>query len=197
MATDKQIAANRRNALRSTGPRTPEGKAASSRNAARFDLSDRRFILATECPREFERFLGAFYQEHKPATPTEITLVDTMAIARWRLIRLAGFEAGVINHESQTGSPDAAASPLVPGPLASGQLVSDNGPGERAAEAPPLSVPIRTSLSYRRAADSGRSMETMSRSEGRLQHQFNGAFDRLTRLRVLAERTAMRDGQEK
>jgi hypothetical protein len=35
MATEKQIGANRRNAERSTGPRTPEGKAASSRNANR------------------------------------------------------------------------------------------------------------------------------------------------------------------
>ncbi|MBK9171358.1 MAG: hypothetical protein IPM24_28425 [Bryobacterales bacterium] len=34
MATETQIAANCRNAQHSTGPRTPEGKAASSRNAA-------------------------------------------------------------------------------------------------------------------------------------------------------------------
>jgi hypothetical protein len=183
MATEKQIAANRRNALRSTGPRTPEGKAVSSRNAACFDLSDRRFILATECPREFERFLRCFYEEHKPATPTEVTLVDTMAIARWRLIRMAGFEAAVIDHESQSGNFDArlpsrGEALLVPDPVV-----------------PP--TPVRTSLSYCRTADSGRSLQTMSRSESRLQQQFNGAFDRLTRLRVLAQRTAMKDAQGK
>ncbi len=38
MATDKQIAANRRNALRSTGPRTPLGKARSRANSARHGL---------------------------------------------------------------------------------------------------------------------------------------------------------------
>ena len=39
MATERQIAANRANALRSTGPRTPAGRSKSSRNAYRHGLS--------------------------------------------------------------------------------------------------------------------------------------------------------------
>jgi hypothetical protein len=39
MATEKQIAANRANALRSTGPKTPTGRARSGRNAFRHGLS--------------------------------------------------------------------------------------------------------------------------------------------------------------
>lgn len=166
MATDKQLAANRRNALKSTGPRTPEGKAISSRNHTRHDLSDRGFILSSECPQAFEKFLQTFYEEYAPSTPTETTLVDTMAIARWRLIRFAGFEAEIVDHENQSGNLDAGLSPLA---------MPD------AADTPP--VPIRSSLSWRRAADSGRSIETMSRAESRLTHQFNGALDRLQRFR--------------
>lgn len=41
MASEKQIAANRRNALLSSGPKTPEGKKASSRNSFRHGLTAR------------------------------------------------------------------------------------------------------------------------------------------------------------
>lgn len=167
MATDKQITANRRNALKSTGPRSPEGKARSARNGVHHDLSNRHFILASECPLAFEKFLHVFYDEHRPATPTETTLVDTMAIARWRLMRLEGFEAAVIDYEEQS----PAISPL--------------GALDAAPDAAPPPGPVRSSLSYRRAADSGRSIETMSRSAARLQHQFNSALDRLIRFRYM------------
>ncbi len=49
-----------------------------------------------------------------------------------------------------------------------------------------LSVPVRTLLAYRSAANDGRSLELMSRSEARLQTQFNNALDRLQRLRQAA-----------
>ena len=51
MATEKQIAANRRNALKSTGPRTQEGKARSRGNALRHGLS--------VAGREFDRCIGS------------------------------------------------------------------------------------------------------------------------------------------
>jgi hypothetical protein len=154
MASEKQIAANRANASKSTGPRTPLGKAIASRNAARYELLAKTFVLRSECPARFESFIDSFYAEYNPLTPTETALVDTMATARWRLIRMSNLEAAIIDHEYDLDSDSAN-----------------------------LTTPARATLAYRRASDSGRSLELMNRAETRLQYQFNSAFDRLRRLR--------------
>lgn len=156
MATEKQIAANRLNALKSTGPRTTRGKAISSRNAVRYDLLDKGFILESECPNAYDAFAAAFYDEFRPVTPTETALVDIMATARWRLIRMAKFEAGLIDHEYRLNSDPETAS---------------------------LPTAARATLAYLRASSSGRTIENMNRSEMRLQIQFNSALDRLNQLR--------------
>ena len=48
MTSEKQAEANRRNALNSTGPKTPEGKAAVSHNALRHGLLSRDILLPGE-----------------------------------------------------------------------------------------------------------------------------------------------------
>lgn len=55
-STDRQIAANRLNAQRSTGPRTPAGKAKVSVNALRHGLTAREVILPNENPDDFDAF---------------------------------------------------------------------------------------------------------------------------------------------
>ena len=74
--------ANRRNAAQSTGPRTPEGKARSSRNATRHGLcSFRAALLSTEDRQEFDLLLEDLRTEHQPDGPTEEILVFKMAEA--------------------------------------------------------------------------------------------------------------------
>jgi hypothetical protein len=152
VATEKQIMANRANAAKSSGPKSPIGKAVVSRNAARHDLLAKSFVLQSECPARFKTFVESFYAEYKPSTPTETALVDTMATARWRLIRMSNLEAAIIDHEYSLDSESAG-----------------------------LATPARATLAYRRATDAGRSIELMNRAETRLQNQFNSALDRLRR----------------
>jgi hypothetical protein len=97
MSSQKQIDANRRNAQRSTGPQTPEGRAAVRSNALRHGLTAKIAVLDNENPAHFQEMLDAFHAEHQPVGPTEDLLVHQMVMAAWRLQRLRAVETGLFN----------------------------------------------------------------------------------------------------
>src|SRR4051812_37666457 len=66
MATDRQFAANRVNALKSTGPRTPEGKAASSANALKSGIYAKDAVIPGEDPARLEALRDSLYRTHRP-----------------------------------------------------------------------------------------------------------------------------------
>ena len=66
MATPAQIDANRRNALKSTGPKTPEGKAAVSMNSLRHGLRARTVVLPGEDREEFNQLCDDLEREWQP-----------------------------------------------------------------------------------------------------------------------------------
>src|SRR5690242_1590089 len=84
MASEAQIKANQANAQYSTGPKTAEGKAISSRNNVRVGLTGDFFnVLGWEKQEEFDELLEDLRAEHKPATRTENLLVEKMAQSYW------------------------------------------------------------------------------------------------------------------
>ena len=87
MATQAQIDANRRNALKSTGPRSPEGKAVSRWNALRTGIQARSVVIPGEDPAELERLTLDYHRQFQPFGPAENFLVDSMVMAEWRLRR--------------------------------------------------------------------------------------------------------------
>jgi hypothetical protein len=95
MTTSKQITANRRNALRSTGPRTLEGKNASALNSMKHGLLAEKVLLPDEDRLEFEGFLGDLRTRLNPEGPLESALVDRIGFNLWRLRRAAHAEAGI------------------------------------------------------------------------------------------------------
>ncbi|MBK9171349.1 MAG: hypothetical protein IPM24_28380 [Bryobacterales bacterium] len=96
MATETQIAANRRNAQHSTGPRTPEGKAASSRNAAVAGLFSRHLVLTgVEDPAEFKALLDGLLEDFQPQTAHQQILVTRYARQLWLSQRIARMEFAV------------------------------------------------------------------------------------------------------
>jgi hypothetical protein len=84
------VAATQRN--KSTGPRTPAGKLASSGNSLKHGLAAPRLIIPGEDPAAFETLLAALLGEHLPATPTEELLVHEIAQSWWLMQRALRFQ---------------------------------------------------------------------------------------------------------
>ena len=88
MASDQQIAANRRNASKSTGPRTEEGKAAVRLNALTHGLRARTLILPGEDRAGFEQLCRELMEDLQPVGRTEQAFITQMAEAEWRIDRI-------------------------------------------------------------------------------------------------------------
>ncbi len=83
MSTSAQLSANQSNAQHSTGPKTPQGLAASVRNNFRHGLTGAFTVLAWEKQEEFDQLFESLRNEHAPSTPTETLLVEGMAQHHW------------------------------------------------------------------------------------------------------------------
>ena len=89
MATVAQIQANRLNALRSTGPRSGAGKAASRFNALKSGVDARSLVIPGEDPAELEALTLDYRQTLRPVGPLEDFLVETLVAADWNRRRYA------------------------------------------------------------------------------------------------------------
>jgi hypothetical protein len=116
MTSTKLVQANRRNALESTGPRSAGGKAASSRNALKHGtFSALPAIPSVERPEDWEAHRAGILTCLAPAGALEEQLADRVALALWRMNRVARFETAVIaagQEEAVERLRDAEAAPL-------------------------------------------------------------------------------------
>jgi hypothetical protein len=95
MATAKQIAANRLNSQKNTGPRTTAGKAVSRFNALKHGIHAVHQIMFDEKPEDLAELSAEYHEHHSPANPDESLLVDTLIHTEWRLRRMRRIEAGL------------------------------------------------------------------------------------------------------
>ena len=95
MTSFKQIEANRRNALKSTGPTTPEGKECSRRNALRHGLTAETVITALEDAEDYQAFEASVIADYEAETAVERELVLRLASVLWRLRRATGIESAL------------------------------------------------------------------------------------------------------
>jgi hypothetical protein len=108
MSSEAQILANRRNARKSTGPRTPQGKAIVSHNALKHGLTARHDLINGEDRAEFDLYRDRLLAELAPATPMESILAERIVTLSWRLKRITRIQNQTI---------DALNAPDTPSPL--------------------------------------------------------------------------------
>src|SRR5260370_3773784 len=119
--SEAQLAANRANALKSTGPRTPEGKNISRLNGVTHRVTQQVMLMPLP---QMEAYL-AFHKEqqeaHKPADPIEKQLVQTVIDTQWRMNCDRAWDTSLFadNHEKyadliNTERPDVQAAMTAP-----------------------------------------------------------------------------------
>jgi hypothetical protein len=89
MATESQINANRENAKASTGPKTEEGKAKSSRNNTKFGLFATNNCVQPQEKEDYDNFSTALWTTLAPADPVEEVTAAEFVRNAWRLRRCA------------------------------------------------------------------------------------------------------------
>jgi hypothetical protein len=107
MSTERQQNASRANGSKSRGPVSQADKLASSRNAITYGVLSTTIVLQGT-----DRFLGLLailFEEFQPQTPFEESLIENMAVTRWRQMRVWGMEKAGMEHDMrrQAGMPSA------------------------------------------------------------------------------------------
>ncbi|SHJ67534.1 hypothetical protein SAMN02745165_02915 [Malonomonas rubra DSM 5091] len=99
--TEKQTTANKKNALKSTGPKTSSGKEVSSLNSLRHGILSNRMLIEGEDPLEFSDIMKELQHDLKPTGFLEKTLVEKIAIILWRQKRILAAESAMIKLHRQ------------------------------------------------------------------------------------------------
>jgi hypothetical protein len=94
--SDAQLAANREDAQKSTGPKTPEGKAQVHRNALKTGLTGRTVCLPMDDAVLYQDLMAKYSRFYRPVGPEE-ELVQSIVDIRWRLDRIPGLLMALLN----------------------------------------------------------------------------------------------------
>lgn len=161
-SSPRKLASARANGSKSHGPTTPEGLAicaATSKNF-RHGMLAQTVVLASESRDRFESLIDEYLAEYCPITKSERDLVETLAAARWRMLRVLcvqknDFDLEVARHQS-------------------------NSTGTR------HSPPVAATLAFRSLSDKGNSLGNTNRYETAYERQYHRALRELKK--IAAER---------
>jgi hypothetical protein len=156
MKSERSILASRANGAKSHGPVTSAGKLRSSRNAIRHGMLSQVLLIEGESQENFISLFNEIHDEFQPRTGVETTLVENMAISRWRQTRLLTLESISSQIRKQ----------------------AEMGQGEHP------SLAARAADAVRTLTDQSRMLEFLSRHETRCARQYDRSLKRLIELRA-------------
>ena len=193
MTSFRQIEANRRNARKSTGPVTEEGKQRSRCNAIRHGLTAETVIGALEDAEDYKAFEAAIIADYDAHSAVERELVLRLASLLWRLRRATTMETGLF--EIQADHLAGRKQPSRVGPASrevvhalferaeTVRLDSDPGSQELANETPTVPSSMTRPVAVHPTAE-------LARCYLRLANLSNYALDRLSRYEATLWRQA-------
>lgn len=104
--TEKQALANRKNALKSTGPVTEQGKEVVRWNALKHGLLSKAVVITNgdgkEDPEQFKQLFETLVEQYQPLGAIEEMLVEQITVAYWRKRRVLAAESGEIQKHVST-----------------------------------------------------------------------------------------------
>jgi hypothetical protein len=132
MTSLRQIDSNRRNAQKSTGPKTQSGKARASQNAVRHGLTAETVIEPLENPADYQAFEQAVTTAFDAETAVERELVLRLASLLWRLRRATSVETGLLQIQREARIDPAP--PKLAGEVCEGIEIFQSGDDSRGRE---------------------------------------------------------------
>ena len=193
MTSVKQFEANRRNSLKSTGPKTEAGKQASRCNAVRHGLTAETVIGALEDAEDYKAFEASITADYDAQSAVERELVLRLASLLWRLRRATSIETGLFEIQADHLSDFRKTHQISP---ASREIVYAlfNANFDRQAASQSLTNAIETSPASRLTSAQGQVLPgvELARCFLRLCNLPNYALDRLSRYEAVLWRQAGR-----
>ncbi len=109
MVSEAQIAANRRNATKSCGPKTEGGKQIARLNALSHGLTARIAMLPEEDVAEYEARREDFFEMYKPRNGVEVAQVERTAYLWWQLLRVGRAQSAQLCAHAHTAESETKA----------------------------------------------------------------------------------------
>lgn len=179
MTSEKQIEANRRNAQKSTGPATPEGKQVVAQNAIKHGLRSHRTLIPGENQDEFEAFKDDLIKSINPRGPLEKMLAERIVALSWKLDRAERIHSGLINDLRRSARSNGS----------SGSRYNNNRSGRRYSDASsPEWFQHDLNTAFKADLRSDNVLPRMARYESQIESSLNRAIAQLHRIQTAREK---------
>ena len=176
--SEKQLAANRANARRSTGPRTPEGKARAARNATKHGFAGSTYtVVRLEDLHEIDNLKEDLFAVYQPVNSQEVLALERMANAQQAMLRASRLEAGMFT-TCLDDVLDRSDRPMFP---MSETLAGDGDIEICRAQNRNFAL----ALGFRRMAVEGNSFSLFLRYQAQAERQYRRTVEDFERLRAL------------